>query len=191
MTRLAISAILGMVIGLSGLRATGAESGPKDAGQIVRPLRVGTFDSRAVALAYYRRFLRSPEFVTGLKKLTADRDRAKAAGAHAKAKELEAEGRARQEQIHSQVFGAAPVDEIVAKVKGQLPEIAKQAGVDAILSKWSITYRSPGAEFVDVTEPMARLFQPDEETWKIIREASKTEPLSTQELRKHAHDKDL
>ncbi len=173
------------------MSATGAEPSLKDAGRIVKPLRVGTFDSRAIALAYYRKHLRSPEFVASMKKLKEEHDQAKAAGDHEKAKTLEAEGRAGQEKVHTQVFGSAPVDEIVAKIKDQLPEIAKRAEVDLILSKWTITYRSPGAEFIDVTDPMARLFQPDEATWKIIRESLKREPVSAEELRKHEHDKKL
>ena len=166
----------------------GAEPTAKDAaGQTVKRLRVGTFDSRAVALAYYRKFCRSPEFVARLKKLKEDRDRAKAAGDNEKAQKLEAEGRAMQEHSHGQVFGSAPVDEIVAKIKDQLPEIAKQAGVDLIVSKWSLTYRSPDAEFVDVTEPLAKLFQPDEQTWRMIRnDLPKHQPLSAEELKKHA-----
>jgi hypothetical protein len=38
---------------------------------------------------------------------------------------------------------------------------------------------------------MAKLFQPTEETWKMIREASKHEPLSAEELKKHEHDKNF
>ena len=89
-------------------------------------MRVGTFDSRAVALAYYRKFYRSPKFVAHLKKLREDRDQANAAGDHEKAKKLEAEGRAEQGHSHSQVFRSAPIDEIVAKIKDQLPN--RQAG---------------------------------------------------------------
>ncbi|MGD0897691.1 MAG: hypothetical protein ABR915_07625 [Thermoguttaceae bacterium] len=188
MKRLSICAILAAVIGLLGMSATGAEPALKDAGQTVKPLRVGTFDSRAVALAYYRKFYRSPEFVARLKKLKEERDQANAAGDHEKAKKLETEGRGGQEHSHSQVFGSAPIDEIVAKIKDQLPEIAKQAGVDLIVSKWSVTYRSPGAEFVDVTEPMAKLFQPDEQTWKMLRDLTKHQPASAEELQKHGKD---
>jgi hypothetical protein len=188
MKRLTLCAILAAAIGFVGMSVVGAETAAKDAGRTVAPLRVGTFDSRAVALAYYRKHLRSPEFVAGMKKLKEQHDQANAAGDNEKAKKLEAEGRAGQEHIHSQVFGSAPVDEIVAKIKDQLPEIAKQAGVDLIVSKWSIAYRAPGAEFVDVTEPMAKLFQPDEQTWKMIREVPKHEPLSAEELWKHPNE---
>jgi len=167
----------------------GADPAVKDAaGQTAKSLRVGTFDSRAVALAYYRKFYRSPEFVARVKKLKEDRDRATAAGDQEKVKRLEAEGRGEQERSHSQVFGSAPIDEIMAKVKDQLPAVAKQAGVDLIVSKWNLTYRSPDAEFVDVTEPIAKLFQPDEQTLKMIRDLPKHQPLSAEELRKHKDD---
>ena len=121
MKRLAFCVILGTVFGFLGMSATGAEPAVKDAGKAVKSIRVGTFDSRAVALAYYRKFYRSPEFVAHMKKLMEDRDQAKAAGDHEKAKKLEAKGRAEQEHSHGQVFGSAPIDEIVAKIKDQLP----------------------------------------------------------------------
>jgi hypothetical protein len=188
MKRLAICSILGTVIGLVGMSAAGGETAAKDTGQTVKALRVGTFDSRAVALAYYRKFLRSPEFTARMKKLKENHDRAKAAGDEQKAKKLEAEGSAMQEHSHGQVFGSAPVDEIVAKIKDQLPKIAKQAGVDLIVSKWSLTYRSPDAESVDVTEAMAKLFQPDEQTLKMIRDLPNHQPLPAEELKKHKDD---
>jgi hypothetical protein len=191
MKRLTICAILAAVIGFLGMSAIGAEPAANDAGQTVKPLRVGTFDSRMVALAYYRKFLSSPEFVADMKKLKDEHDKAEAAGDHEKAKKLEAEGRAGQESIHSQFFGSAPIDEILAKIKDQMPEIAKQAGVDLIVSKWNVTYRSPGAEFVDVSEPMAKLFQPDEATWKMLRDVPNHEPLSAEELREHKDDKNF
>jgi hypothetical protein len=176
-----------MMLGLVGTSETGAEPAEKStANQAVKPIRVGVYDSRGVALAYYRQFFRSPEFVARIKKLKEERDQAKAAGDQEKTKKLEAEGKAMQEQSHLQVFGSAPIDEIVAKIKNQLPEIAKQAGVDLIVSKWSLAYQSPNAQFVDVTEQMAKPFHPDEKTWKMIRDdLSKHPPISAEELKKH------
>jgi hypothetical protein len=186
MKRCIICVLLGTVIGLIGFSSLRADPAPADAaGQAAKPMRVGTFDSRAVALAYYRKFYKSPEFTASLKKLKDDHDRAKAAGDEEKAKRLEAEGRAGQAHSHSQVFGSAPIDDVLAKIKDQLPNIAKQAGVDLIVSKWSVTYRSPDAQFVDVTEPMFKLFQPDESTLKILHEIPKHQPLSAEELKKH------
>ena len=47
-------------------------------------------------------------------------------------------------------------------IKDKLPGIAKKAGVDVIVSKWSISYSTPVAEFVDVTGLLIEPFQPDE-----------------------------
>jgi hypothetical protein len=187
MRLLAIAVVIGTVLGLLGLSAMGTEPAAREAaGQSVKPMRVGTFDSRAVALAYYRKFYRSPEFAARLKKLQQERDVAKAAGDAEAVKRLEAEGRGMQDQSHAQVFGSAPIDDILAKVKDELPKIAKQAGVDLIVSKWSLTYRAADAEFVDVTELLAKLFQPDEATWKMLHELPKHPPLSAAELKQHA-----
>jgi hypothetical protein len=184
-----ICVLLGTTIALTGMSVMRAEPAAGDtADQATKPVRVGTFDSRAVALAYYRKFYKSPEFTARMKKLRADHDQAKAAGDEEKAKRLEAEGRGEQARSHSQVFGSAPIDDIVAKIKDRLPEIAKQAKVDVIVSKWSLTYHSPDAQFVDVTEPMVKLFQPDESTLKILREIPKHQPLSAEELKKHEND---
>jgi hypothetical protein len=189
MKRYVICAALGTLIGLIGFSAMRAEPAAGDAaGQSGKSMRVGTFDSRAVALAYYRKFCKSPEFTARMKKLKEEHDQAKAAGDDAKAERLEAEGRGGQAHTHAQVFGSAPIDEILTKIKDRLPEIAKQAGVDLIVSKWTITYRSADARFVDVTEPMAKLFQPDEATLKMIREVPKHQPLSAEELKKHEKD---
>ncbi len=189
MKRCIVCAVLATVIGLMGISLMRAEpAAGNGSGQAAKPMRVGIFDSRAVALAYYRKFYKSPEFTAWLKKLKQEHDQAKAAGDEEKAKRLEAEGRGGQAHSHSQVFGSAPIDDVVAKIKDQLPAIAKQAGVDLIVSKWSITYRSPDAQFVDVTEPLAKLFQPDETTMKMIREIPKHPPVSAEELKEHDKD---
>jgi hypothetical protein len=184
----AICAIVAVVLGGVVVGAIAADRGAAEAGQPAKALRVGTFDSRGVALAYYRKFYRSPEFVARLKKLKEDHGRAVAAVDKEKAKRLEAEGRGEQEHSHSQVFGSAPIDEILAKIKDQLPGIAKEAGVDLLVSKWSLAYRSPDAQTVDVTELMAKLFQPDEQTLKMIRELPKHQPVPAEELKKHVDD---
>jgi hypothetical protein len=188
MKLLTISAILVTAIGMFGSSANAAEPGAKSATQESKPMRVGIFDSRVVALACYRKFLRSPEFTAAMNKLKKEHEAAKAAGQQDKAKELEAQGKAGQEHSHSQVFGSATIDDVLAKIKDQLPEIAKQAGVDLIVSKWNIAYQSPDAKFIDVTEPMAKLFQPDEQTWKMLRDLPKHPPVSEEELRKHGAD---
>ena len=144
---------------------------------------VGTFDSRGVLFAY----VGSDEFKDYLSAQHADvgraLERAKAAGDAELVAKLDALGPALQKRIHSQGFGTAPVDDIIARIEDKLPDIAEEAGVDVIVSKWTLAYRSPAARFVDVTDLLAAEFDPDEETWKGIREIVETEPVPLDQLK--------
>lgn len=144
-------------------------------------VRVGTFDSRAVAIAYGR----SNAHRRHIEELTAEYEKAKATGDEKRVKELEAEGPAQQELLHKQGFSTWPVDNILEKIKGEMPEIAKHAGVDVIVCKWDIVYQRPGIEFIDITDVLVRQFDPDEETLKILRELQKQDPVPIEEFEKH------
>ena len=153
-----------------------------NAGQTSAPtVRVGTFDSRALALAYYR----SEPFNAQIKKVKAEYEKVKAAGNEKRAKELGAEGQAQQELAHKQGFGTWPVDNILETIKREIPEIARQANVDVIVSKWSIVYQRSGVEFVDVTDLMVKPFNPDAKTIETIKEIQKQKPVPLEELENH------
>jgi hypothetical protein len=177
-TALILAALAGSLVIGRAARGDGPTGESEAAG-----LRVGTFDSRAVAVA----FAGSEMFVQDLRRLMKEHKQAKAAGNQEKVKQLEAQGRARQEQAHRQGFGTAPVDEILGRIKDKLPTIAKKASVDVIVSKWSLTYSTPGARFVDVTDLIIEPFEPDEKTKRIIRELCAKPPLPREEIEKH-HD---
>jgi hypothetical protein len=143
---------------------------------------VGTFDSRAVAVAY----IHSDAFTDYLVAQKADVaqviERAKMAGDKELVAGLDALGPAMQKRLHEQGFGTAPVDDIIARIEDKLPGIAKEAGVDVIVSKWTLTYRSPAAKFVDVTGLIAAEFDPDERTLKLIESIVETEPIPLDEI---------
>jgi len=139
-------------------------------------LRIGTYDSRAVAVAYAAsRF--NP--VAAKKK---ELDAAKAAGDQRKVAELEAWGPAFQKALHRQGFGRVPVDDLLANVKDRLPEAARKTGVEAIVfaSDWS----AEGVQVVDVTSEVAALFEPSERTLATIAELRKQAPLGLDEIEK-------
>ncbi len=146
---------------------------------------VGTFDSRAVAVAY----VQSDAFRDYLLAQKADvaraLERAKAAGDEGVVASLAALGPAMQKRLHQQGFGTAPVDDIIARIEDKLPDIAKEAGVDVIVSKWTLTFRSPAAKFVDVTGLIAAEFDPDERTLKMIQSTVETEPIPLDQLEDH------
>lgn len=137
------------------------------------PVRVGVFDSRAVAIAYAASDLNAT-FLNGLR---AEQEEAKARGDQERVAEIEARGRALQARMHKQGFSTAPVYDILAKVSGKLPGVAEQAGVDLIVSKWEVAYQRPGIELVDVTEPLVRLFDPDDRALRNIAQLKGREPL--------------
>ncbi len=146
-------------------------------------MRVGTFDSRALALAYYR----SKEFNTQMAAMHAEHEKAKAAGDDKRVKELEAEGPAQQDLAHKQGFGSWPVDNILEKIKGTIPEIAAQANVQVIVSKWDIVYQQADVKFIDVTDLMVKPFDPDEATLKLIQDIQKQKPVPLDQLKDHQH----
>jgi len=172
-----VVAIAGLVVyaTIGALPSQGKFSGSK--------VVVGIFDSRAVAMAYFG----SEGFNRQLKELRAEHEKAKAAGDEKRVKELDSQGPALQELMHKQGFSTWPVGDILEKIKGKIPGVAKQATVDIIVSKWDIVYQRAGVEFVDVTDLMVKLFNPDEETLKAIKDIQKKDPVPLEAL-KHHHD---
>jgi len=126
-------AILGAVIVGLGFWAP-ALAGPAE--QPAKPkLRVGTFDSRAIALAHFGKMVQDG----WLEKLYAQ---------HAEAKEVGDK------------------------------KLAASAGVDVIVCVHDVVFRTPSAQFVDVTGPMVQLFEPDQETLEKIEAALKHAPAT-------------
>jgi hypothetical protein len=144
---------------------------------------LGVFDSRAISLAYYR----SAMWRESLSELREEHEAAKAAGDTDLAEKLEEKGVSTQGLAHRQTFGNAPVRDLVALIEEELPEIAKEAGVDVIVSKWSLAFRNSSAKAVDVTNLLAAQFDPDEETLKIIEQVVETEPVPLEQLENHDH----
>ncbi len=141
-------------------------------------LVVGTFDSRAVAMA----MARGTAFKKKIADMKAARDKAKAKGDKKRVAELEKEGPALQERLHRQVFSNEPIDDVLKVIEKDLPSVAKAAGVNLLVSKWEIAYQDPGAKTVDVTWALVNLFKPDDQTKKIVKEVLKTKPLTLEEL---------
>ena len=177
--RMSYAVIVVVLAGLAIYTTVGAQqSQEKISGSKVR---VGTFDSRALAMAYYR----SEAFLNQIHDLRAKYEKAKAAGDEERIRELESERSAQQALIHKQGFGTWPVDNILKKIEGKISEIAAQADVEVIVSKWNIVYRLPGTEFVDVTDRMVEHFDPDKDTLRMIKDIQEQDPVPLEELKGH------
>ena len=143
-------------------------------------LRVGTYDSRAIAIAYVRSEPVKQLVSNHFEKL----NKAKEEGDEKLVKELEALGQAYQQEQHQQGFSIASVADYLEKVKAELPNLAADTGVDIIVSKWELVYRNPSIEIVDVTSHLVKLFNPDDRTLKIVEELLKQAPIPLIDLLK-------
>jgi hypothetical protein len=143
-----------------------------------KAIRIGVYDPRAVAVAYaHSQFFRQ--------RLAAKRkewEKAKAANDQAKIKELDAWGADQQIRLHLQGFAAAPVDDLLADVKDQLPRIAETANVQDI--SLHPDYASPGVEVVDITDDLVKLWAPDAKTLKMIAGLRKSPPIPIEQIAK-------
>lgn len=142
-------------------------------------LRVGTYDSRAIAIAYAHSHFNEERCKT----MKVQLDAAQAAGDEQKAAEITRQGKADQAQKHLQGFGTAPVHEYLEVVKDQIPAVAKAAGVDLIVSKWQFDYRADNIETVDLTLELAKLFDPADKAWRSIESLDKWQPYPEEKLK--------
>ena len=147
-------------------------------------VRIGTYDSRAVAIAYGR----SNAFLNRVNHLREQHKRATGAGDQKAVDRLAQEAQALQLRIHLQGFSNAPVDDILALVSDRLPEIAQRRGVAAVFSL--ANYRDDArVEMVDVTDDLTALFEPDEQTQKVIADLKRQAPLPIEQVARMDHAK--
>jgi len=163
---------IGLCLGLAVLSgaALAQPAGP--------PVRVGVYDSRAIAVAYARSDMMR-QWMAGL---AAERAKATAAGDEKKVRELEAQGRAQQKRFHEQGFSTASVANLLDRIRGEIPGVAREAGVVLVISKWEVMYKDPAIEYVDVTLPLVRKFTTDERALRTVEELMKQAPIPLEEL---------
>ncbi len=145
--------------------------------------RVGVYDSRAVAVAWAN----STEFQATLKSIEAAHQKAKVAQNEKRCQEIEAQMKARQHRAHEQAFSTGSVAAIMARVKEHLPEIAKQADVQIIVSKWELNHQAATVEVVDVTDQLVARFHVSERGLKWCREIQQKPPVSLDRLIDSVH----
>ena len=142
--------------------------------------RVGIYDSRAVALAYCG----TEYHEHAIAKFKQDYEQAKAVGDTKRTKEIDAEMWRLQKQAHRQVFSTAGVDDILEHIKDNLPQIAKEADVITLVSKWDkkTLKHYKFAELIDVTDLIVAPFNPKEKQLKTIEQLKKEKPIPLWQL---------
>jgi hypothetical protein len=142
--------VLALVV-IAGWASLGAgQAGTPAAGKV----RVGTYDSRAIAVAYA-----ASEFNPVAAK-KAEMDKAKAAGDTKKVAELQTWGKDHQRMLHFQGFSKVPVDDLLEPVKAQVAKLAADQGLAAIADDF--TFTGAQVEVVDVTDQIVELYKPND-----------------------------
>lgn len=144
-------------------------------------LRVGVYDSRAVAVAYSN----STEFKEAMKPVEAEYKKAKETKDEKRVKAIEGQLQLQQRRAHEQGFSTGSVAPIMAKVKDRLLDVARQAGVQVIVSKWELNHQSPNVELVDVTDQIVALFHVNERGLKWCKEIQSTKPIPLDQITDH------
>ncbi len=137
-------------------------------------VRIGVYDSRAIAVAY------AASSFNPVGDRMREYEDARAAGDDRRVRELEAWGERHQRQLHRQGFATVPVTDLLGHVKKQLPEVARAADVVAIAR--ACDYIAPDVEAVDVTDALVQLYNPSAKTLKTIAQLRKQSPVSLDEL---------
>jgi len=148
------------------------------AGEKAQELRVGTFDSRSVALAFWR----SPEGMEILNGLHKEMAKVKEEGDEKRIAELEVEGPGLQVRLHQQVFSTGSVTDVIERIEKKLPKIAKEAGVAIIVPKWNVAWQGGAVEVVDLTDQLVRCFNPSEQILMMIGQMGDQKPVPIEEL---------
>lgn len=174
------SCLFAMLLAAAACNTRTVSTGPAGTSEQATVKRIGTYDSRALALAYGRS-KRADCMLAKVDAIKKAHDKAQKEGDAARMKALTTEATSLQKEIHLQVFSGAPIDDILALIQKDLPAIAEKAKVDMIVHE--VQESRPGVEIVDVTLAMCAPFDPDATTTKMIRELMKQAPVPASALR--------
>lgn len=168
-THLATFATAGAIFACAAIQTAPAEP---------TAIRVGTFDSRAIAVAHTN----SEHFRSVMREIETDLDEARTAGDTDEVARIEALMPAMQHDLHLQAFATAPVHGLLEAIDDEIPRVAQEAGVEMIVSKWEVIHLADHAVTVDVTDRLVALFEPDERALGWIEDLEDVEPMDAADL---------
>lgn len=143
-------------------------------GGATRPrTRIGTYDSRAIAIAYGN----SEEGSGFIRSLMKEYQAAKEAKNDSLVAALEERAQMHQRLSHMRAFSTAPVDELFEAHAKDVEAIARKAGVEAVVPEFQLLWCGDGVEKVDLTEQLAAMFKPSAQGLKWVKECTGTKPL--------------
>ena len=136
-------------------------------------IRIGVFDSRAVAVAYYNSDFSNTKEI--FQSLATQMQEAKSKDDKEAIAKIEREGTLRQAILHEQGFGTGSVNNITETVKDKLNQLANDENLSAIVSKWEISFSNNNVELVDITEKIVNFFDPNDQMKDMVKEIMQTE----------------
>lgn len=138
--------------------------------------RVGTYDSRAVAIAYLNSTY-NRNIMKTIKELNVKMQNAKQENDSSLIKKLNFEGPVRQAILNEKGFGTGSVRFEILEIKDKIDSLAKAEKIDLVVSKWELNYSDPGCEVIDITREIASLFKPNDRFKKMLQDILKSEPV--------------
>jgi hypothetical protein len=139
--------------------------------QQAEKVRIGTYDSRAIAMAY----VASKFQIKDVAEKKAELDRAKAAGDEQRVREALRWGKDRQRQLHIQGFGRAVVADLLKPVEKGVAQVAASQKLVAVTSECD--FHAEDVELVDVTDELVALYDPSPRTLQHVKEIRKVDPI--------------
>jgi len=145
-------------------------------------VRIGVYDSRAVAVAYCGTPLHEAE----IKTLDEALKEAKATGIPEKIRDCDTAVWDARKRLHRQGFSTFPVDDILAKITNEVAAIKAQANVSVLVSKWDKAglAKFKHAERVDVTAQLVDAFHPNDRQRKYAVDIQTKKPISPKQIEK-------
>lgn len=135
-------------------------------------VRIGVYDNRAVAVAYFR----SDAAAETRKAMQKELEEARKNNNSKRVEQLEHAFDRMQWTAHRQGFGTASVDQAMASVKDKLPDVAKKASVCAVVCNPDYLATNE-VERIDLTDQVVALFAPNDQTMKTIEQMKKVAPV--------------
>jgi hypothetical protein len=140
-------------------------------------VKIGTYDSRVVVLAYST----SDQFREKMKRESDESDVLMKSKDTVKMKEGAMKMITMSHLLERSVFTALPASFVIDLVRDKFPEIAKKAGVSMIVSKWDLNYSDPSITIIDLTDQVAALFDPEGKGAETAKEITKQAPMPADE----------
>jgi hypothetical protein len=146
-------------------------------------VRIGAYDSRAVALAWSR------SDTPSAKAWAKHRDEL-----HRKAKALKEAGKQDGDEFkkmerelvniqflqHAIVFSTAPPESALKELEARLPDIAREAGVQIIVPRTD--WQDPSLQVIDLTDQLVAEFKPTPEVKRMLGGFQKQRPITLEEV---------